>query len=159
MEYTEKNRTITVNKSFSFLDFDEISVEKLSKINETLKSKLTVEQENGFVNTKQIFELAEDISEKNFIMDEIEKSNTMQAEKVEQLENEVKQLENEIKENNWIFRSIMISVTGILFIAGLYFIARQWYFQRKYQENNQRNEGFNMGPVQVPCGGWIPRSQ
>ena len=70
MEYNEKNRTITVNKSFSFLDFDEISEEKLSKINETLKSKLTEEQENGFVNTKQIFELAEDISEKNFIMDE-----------------------------------------------------------------------------------------
>lgn len=161
IEYAEKNRTFVVNKSFSFLDFDEISEEKLSMINKTLRTKLTEHQENGFVNTKQILELAEDISERNFIMDEIETSNNFQMEKVKQLENEVKQLENEIKGNNLIFRSILISVTGIIFLGGLFFIGRQRYFQRKYLAvigNNPRDEEIAMGPVQIPCGGWVPRA-
>ena len=130
-------------------------------INKTLRTKLTEHQENGFVNTKQILELAEDISERNFIMDEIETSNNFQMEKVKQLENEVKQLENEIKGNNLIFRSILISVTGIIFLGGLFFIGRQRYFQRKYLAvigNNPRDEEIAMGPVQIPCGGWVPRA-
>ena len=159
MEYSEKNRTVIVEKSFSFLDFDKISNKKFNLLNQTLKTKLTENQEYHVMNSKHIFELAEDISERNYYIEEIEKSDMKQMEHVTQLENQVEELTATLKGkswNNFIFRIILISVTGTAILVGFYFIGRQCYIQRKYKDNfgnNQKVEGIPMGPAEQ-CGGW-----